>query len=102
MQEITNPCLLFIPTIVAVMSKFKLAHHPYPNYCERKNVLRSFREGGRRPSRLRFGIQHYMNLYNFRRIHSALQYRTPGEGYFGTCNRLIAGYRNSKVFTPIF
>ena len=51
---------------------------------------------------LRFGIQHYVNFYNSRRIHSALEYRTPDEVYFGTCNRQAMGYSNSKAFTPIF
>ena len=35
---------------------------------------------------LRFGVQHYVNFYNAQRIHSALQYKTPDEVYFGTCN----------------
>ena len=51
---------------------------------------------------LRFGVQHYVNFYNSRRIHSALQYRTPDEVYFGTCNRQTMRYSNSKAFTPIF
>ena len=53
-------------------------------------------------AQLRFGVQHYVNFYNSRRIHSALQYRTPDEVYFGTCNRQAMGYSNSKAFTPIF
>lgn len=51
---------------------------------------------------LRFGVQHYVNFYNVQRIHSALQYKTPDEVYFGTCNLRSNGYSNSKVFTPIF
>jgi len=51
---------------------------------------------------LRFGVQHYVNFYNTKRIHSALQYQTPDEVYFGTCNPQTKGYDNSKVFTPIF
>ena len=51
---------------------------------------------------LRFGVQHYVNFYNSRRIHSALQYRTPDEVYFGTCNRQTMAYSKPGVFTPIF
>ena len=51
---------------------------------------------------LRFGVQHYVIFYNVQRIHSALQYKTPDEVYFGTCNLRSNGYSNSKVFTPIF
>ena len=51
---------------------------------------------------LRFGVQHYVNFYNTKRIHSALRYQTPDEVYFGTCNQKTKGYGNSKVFTPIF
>lgn len=50
----------------------------------------------------RFGVQHYVNFYNSRRIHSALQYRMPDEVYFGTCNRQTVGYSKPRVFTPIF
>ena len=50
---------------------------------------------------LRFGVQHYVNFYNTRRIHSALQYKTPDEVYFGTCNLPTKGYGNSRPFTPI-
>ena len=50
----------------------------------------------------RFGVQHYVNFYNSRRIHSALQYRTPDEVYFGTCNRQTMEYSKPRVFTPIF
>lgn len=35
---------------------------------------------------LRFGVQHYVNFYNSKRIHQALNYQTPDEVYFGTCN----------------
>lgn len=51
---------------------------------------------------LRCGVQHYVNFYNTKRIHSALRYQTPNEVYFGTCNQQTKGYGNSKVFTPIF
>ena len=51
---------------------------------------------------LRFGVQHYVNFYNSRRIHSALQYRMPDEVYFGTCNRQTVEYSKTRVFTPIF
>ena len=51
---------------------------------------------------LRFGVQHYVNFYNSRRIHSALQYRTPDEVYFGTCNRQTMEYSKPRGFTPIF
>lgn len=51
---------------------------------------------------LRFGVQHYVNFYNTKRIHSALQYKTPDEVYFGICTLQTKGYDNSKVFTPIF
>ena len=51
---------------------------------------------------LDIGVQHYVNFYNSRRIHSALQYRTPDEVYFGTCNRQTVGYSKTRVFTPIF
>ena len=51
---------------------------------------------------LRFGVQHYVNFYNSRRIHSALQYRTPDEVYFGTCNRQTMAYSKPRGFTPIF
>ena len=40
---------------------------------------------------LRTFVQHYVNFYNSRQIHSALQYRTPDEVYFGTCNRQTIG-----------
>ena len=51
---------------------------------------------------LRTFVQHYVNFYNSRQIHSALQYRTPDEVYFGTCNRQTMGYSKPRVFTPIF
>ncbi|MBR2509870.1 MAG: integrase core domain-containing protein [Lentisphaeria bacterium] len=41
---------------------------------------------------LRFGVQHYVNFYNAQRMHSALQYKTPDEAYFGTCNSENRGY----------
>ena len=36
-------------------------------------------------------VPHYVNFYNSRQIHSALQYRTLDEVYFGTCNRQTIG-----------
>lgn len=51
---------------------------------------------------LRFGVQHYANFYNTRRIHSALRYKTPDEVYFGTCNSAKQGYSKDGTFTPIF
>ena len=51
---------------------------------------------------LRFGIMHYVHLYNSRRIHLAFQYRTPDEVCFGTCNRNAMGYSKPRAFTPIF
>ena len=51
---------------------------------------------------LRFGVQHYVSFYNAQRIHSALQYKTPDEVYFGTYNSANTGYISSKPFTPIF
>ena len=51
---------------------------------------------------LRFGVQHYVNFYNTRRIHSALQYKTPDEVYFGICNSANRGYVKTRPFTPIF
>lgn len=35
---------------------------------------------------LRFGVQHYVNFYNSRRIHSALEYKTPNAVYQEACN----------------
>ena len=51
---------------------------------------------------LRFRVQHYVNFYNSRRIHSVLQYRTPDEVYFRTCNRQTMAYSKPRGFTPIF
>ena len=51
---------------------------------------------------LRFGVQHYVNFYNAQRIHSALQYKTPYEVYFGTCNSENRGYISPRLFTPVF
>jgi putative transposase len=51
---------------------------------------------------LRFGVQHYVNFYNTRRIHSALQYKTPDEVYFGICNPANRGYIKTRAFTTIF
>ena len=53
-------------------------------------------------SQLRLRVQHYVNFYNTKQIHSALQYQTPDEVYFRTCNLQTEGYGNSKIFTPIF
>jgi len=35
---------------------------------------------------LRRGVQSYVNFYNSRRIHSALECQMPDEFYFATCN----------------
>ena len=35
---------------------------------------------------LRRGVQNYVNFYNSRRIHSALEYKTPNVVYQETCN----------------
>ena len=43
-----------------------------------------------------------VNFYNSRQICSVLQYQTPHEVYFGTCNRQTMGYNKPRVFTPIF
>lgn len=51
---------------------------------------------------LRLGVQNYVNFYNTKRIHSALEYQTPDEVYFKTCNPRSGAYSNAKVFTPIF
>ena len=51
---------------------------------------------------LRFGVQHDVNFYNAQRIHSALQYKTPDEVYFGTCYSANRGYIKTESFTPIF
>ncbi len=53
-------------------------------------------------SQFRFVVQHFVNFYNSRQIHSVLRYRTPDEVYFGTCNRQSAGYSKSRSFAPIF
>ena len=47
---------------------------------------------------LRFGVQHYVNFYNSRRIHSALQYRTPDEVYFGTCVEVTTSSDDPSYF----
>lgn len=52
-------------------------------------------------AQLRFGVQHYANIYNARRIHSALRYKTPDEVYSGTCTKRKSVYCNSRAFTPI-
>ncbi len=41
---------------------------------------------------LRMGVQSYVNFYNSRRIHSALEYKTPDEVYGQVC------IRQSKVY----
>ena len=44
---------------------------------------------------LRLGVQSYVNFYNRKRIHSALEYKTPDEVYFKTCNLQSRGYPDS-------
>ena len=51
---------------------------------------------------LRSGVQHYVNFCNTRRVHSALQYKTPDGVYSGICNSANRGYISSKPLTPIF
>ena len=51
---------------------------------------------------LHFVVQHYVNFYNPTQIHSALQYQTPDEVFFATCNRQAMGYSKSKSFNQSF
>ena len=44
---------------------------------------------------LRAGIKKYMNLYNRKRLHSAIDYQTPNEAYFKWVNDL--NYNATKV-----
>jgi len=44
---------------------------------------------------LRAGIKKYMNLYNRKRLHSAIDYQTPNEAYFKWVNDL--NYNGTKV-----
>lgn len=44
---------------------------------------------------LRAGIKKYMNLYNRKRLHSAIDYQTPNEAYFKWLNDL--NYNDKKV-----
>lgn len=50
---------------------------------------------------LRLDVQSYVNFYNQRRIYSALDYKTPNEIYFGTCNHQTNAYSKPKFFAPI-
>jgi len=44
---------------------------------------------------LRVGVKKYMNLYNRKRLHSAIDYQTPNEAYFKWVNDL--NYNATKV-----
>ncbi len=51
---------------------------------------------------LRWGVQSYVNFYNTRRIHSALNRETPEAVYGQTSKRQQINYSKSGVFTPVF
>jgi len=53
-------------------------------------------------AQMRWGVQSYVNFYNTRRIHSALDWGTPEAVYGQACNRQPMNYSKSGVFTPIF
>lgn len=48
-----------------------------------------------------FEVQHYVNFYNAKRLHTALGYKIPDEVYFGTCNSGNKVYIKARCFTPI-
>ena len=41
---------------------------------------------------LRYGVQGYVNFYNSKRIHSALQWKTPNAVYFQDCKEQATTY----------
>ena len=53
----------------------------------KETVKRIANYGGVVSATLRTFVSALCEFYNSRQIHSALQYRTPDEVYFGTCNR---------------